>query len=87
MPEFTQEIDIDASEYIRECSSWEISELISELEDRGYIKRSSRLNCDEVVTPNDASDFNDILYKIMNNKHQLTIEDELIIRNIHSKLV
>ncbi len=87
MPDFTQEIEIDASEYIGECSSWEISELITELEDRGYIKRNSRLNDDEVGTPNDASDFNDIFYKIMNNKHQLTIEDEELLKKIYNKIV
>lgn len=87
MPEFTQEIEINAYDYIRECSGWEISELITELEDRGYIKRNSRLKNDEVVTPNDASDFNDILYKIMNNKHMLTAEDECLLKQIYNKLV
>jgi len=87
MPEFTQEIDINASEYIRECSSWEISELITELENRGYIKRNSRLKNDEVRTSNDASEFNDMLYKIIENKHQLTAEDECSIKQIYNKLV
>lgn len=87
MPEFTQEIDIDASEYIYACSPREIHELIDELEGSGYIKPNSRLNDDECGTLNDVSDFNDMLYKIIENKHQLTIEDEQIIVNIFKKLV
>lgn len=87
MPEFTQEIEIDAYDYINECTNSEIRYLIYELEDRGYIKKNSRLNDDEVGMPNDGSGFNDMLYKIMENKHQLTIEDEELIQIIYNKIV
>ena len=88
MPEFTQEIDIDINDFLNECSSWEMRELISELEDRGYIKRNSSTYDKDDNEPNyEVSDWSDILYKIMDNKHQLTSEDELTIQNIFKKLI
>jgi len=38
MPDFTADIDISPSDYIYECSDYEIKELITELKEGGYLK-------------------------------------------------
>lgn len=83
MPYFTQELDVYVDEFINECSNSEIEEMIESLEERGFIKPNSSTNLESIET----SGWTDMMVKIINNKHQLSLEDELIIRNIHSKLV
>lgn len=85
MPTF--DMDIDPSDYVYECSRYEIRQLIDELEDSGYIKKNSRIGDDEVKPPTDATDFTEMLYKIMESKHQLSAEDEQALQNIFNKLV
>lgn len=86
MPDFTTEIDIDPYDYVSECSSREIQTLIDELERRGFIKKNSRLSGQEAQTIDD-DDFSEMVYKIMENKHQLTVADEEDLARIHSRLV
>jgi len=38
MSDFTASIDISPSDYIYECSDYEIKELITELKESGYLK-------------------------------------------------
>jgi hypothetical protein len=83
MPYFSQELDVYVDEFIDECSTSEIEEMIESLEERGFIKPNSSTKLEYVET----SVWTDIMLKIMNNKHQLSPDDEELIRNIHSKLV
>ncbi len=83
MPYFTQELDVYVDEFINECSNSEIEEMIESLEERGFIKPNSSTNLESVET----SGWTDMMVKIINNKHQLSLEDELIIRNIYLKIV
>jgi hypothetical protein len=85
MPSFNQDIDIEIDEFIDECSRYEIKEIIESLEERGFIKPNSSTN-NESPEPN-TDNWSDMMLKIMNNKHQLSPDDEELIRNIHSKLV
>ena len=50
MPEFTAEIDIDPSEFISDCSSSEIDELIETLHEDGHLTEYFKLN--EILDPN-----------------------------------
>jgi len=87
MPSFNQDIDIEIDEFIDECSRYEIKEIIESLEERGFIKPNSSTN-NELPEPNTSDyDWDDMMLKIMNNKHQLSPDDEELIRNIYSKLV
>jgi hypothetical protein len=88
MPYFTQELDIDIDEFLDECTGREIKEVIESLEDRGHIKPNSSLFSNNDNQPNhDVSDWTNMLLKIMDNKHQLTVEEEQLITKISKKLV
>ena len=82
MPYFSQDLDIEIDEFLDECTPSEIKELIQELEDRGFAKPKSYLDYETI-----DQDWSDMLIKIMENKHQLTVEDELIVQNIFKKLI
>jgi hypothetical protein len=83
MPSFNQDIDIEIDDFIDECSTCEIEEMIESLEERGFIKPNSSTKLEYVET----SVWTDMMLKIMNNKHQLSPDDEELIKDIHSKLV
>lgn len=82
MPYFTQELEIDIDEFLDECTSREMEDLIESLEERGYIKpKSSKgIYIQEI-------EFNNMLLKIMENKHQISEQEELVILNIYKKIV
>lgn len=82
MPYFSQDLDIEIDEFLDECTPSEIKELIQELEDRGFVKPDSYVDSENI-----NQDWSNMLIKIMENKHQLTGEDELIIQNIFKKLI
>jgi hypothetical protein len=86
MATFNNDIDIDPCDYIYECSKYEIKELIQELEDHGYIKPNSSL--DKPLEPNiHDSEWTDMLLKILENKHQVSLHDEELILKIFKKIV
>jgi hypothetical protein len=88
MPDFSAEIDIEPWEYISECSSREIDELIETLIEDGHL---SRFNGKAVPKKGNASvmdlEWDEILTKIRNSKHLLSNEDESRIIEIGNKLV
>jgi hypothetical protein len=88
MPDFSTEIDIEPWEYISECSSREIDELIETLIEDGYL---SRFNGKAVPNKQGGSvmdlEWDESLTKIRMSKHLLSNEDESIIINIANKLV
>jgi hypothetical protein len=88
MPDFSAEIDIEPWEYISECSSREIDELIETLIGDGHL---SRFNGKVVPKKGNTSvmdlEWDEILTKIRNSKHLLSNEDESRIIEIGNKLV
>jgi hypothetical protein len=85
MPEFTvalgEDIEISASEFIDECTVWDIDDLIEELTDRGYLDGKSSTNSvlDHM--------FNQVIDKISRNRLQLTNEEEAMLHKLASRLV
>ena len=86
MANFTTEgedyMDIEPFEYINECSSREIQELISELKRFGYLKKDVE---DKNTVPN--YQWYQMVEKLKDNRHQLSVEEESIIMNIAKKIV
>ena len=88
MPDFSTEIDIEPWEYISECSSREIDELIETLIEDGHLSRFNGK-----VQPNKKGgsvmdiEWDELLTKIRFSKHLLSNEDESVILNIANKLV
>jgi hypothetical protein len=85
MPEFTTEIDIDAYDYVSECSKREIKDLIEVLIEEGHLSQSA-------VTPVKPKDRNilddewdEIVTKIQTSRLVMSDEDEQMIREISKK--
>jgi hypothetical protein len=73
------DIDVDPTEFMNECSRWEVDEVIDWLTDRGYIKSN-----DDQPTTNDGG-FLENVNAISKSKHLLTVEEEDIINRIGEK--
>lgn len=73
------DIDIDPTEFMNECSRWEIDEVIDWLTDRGHINSK-----DGQPTINDGG-FLENVNAISKSKHLLTVEEEDIINRIGEK--
>jgi hypothetical protein len=97
MPEFTAEIDIDPSEFISDCSSSEIDELIETLHEDGHLTEYFKLN--EILDPNsyivivgpDANlmdiEWSEVMVKLSRNRLMLSNEEEELIKKIANRLV
>jgi len=97
MPEFTAEIDIDPSEFISDCSSSEIDELIEILHEDGHLTEYFKLN--EILDPNsyivivgpDANlmdiEWSEVMVKLSRNRLMLSNEEEELIKKIANRLV
>ena len=97
MPEFKAEIDIDPSEFVSDCSSSEIDELIEILHEEGHLtnyfreyKLADPDSCiiPEVEDPNLLDiEWNRIVAKLSRNRLMLTKEEEEIITEISKRLI
>ena len=97
MPEFTAEIDIDPSEFISDCSSSEIDELIETLHEDGHLTEYFKLN--EILDPNsyivivgpDANlmdiEWSEVMVKLSRNRLMLSNDEEELIKKIANRLV
>ena len=87
MPDFyVDNLDISPSEFIDECSSEEITQLIEILIEDGYITHGSVINDDDNSKTVDDELFLVNLTKISEYKYRLTIEEEEIICKIANRL-
>ena len=85
MPNFSTYVDIDPSEYVDNCSSKEITELVNILVEEGYLEGQP------ITSPNHHNLLDEewvmIISKLMKSRLLLSSEDESIIINIANKLV
>jgi|TARA_B110000503_G_scaffold38335_1_gene62898 hypothetical protein len=86
MPEFSTYIDIDASEYVSECSKSEINELIEELVFQGYIDKSNSVVDMETLSVMEQ-EFHEKLEKLKSNYLNIKLEDEEILKNLFIKYI
>lgn len=97
MPEFTAEIDIDPSEFVSDCSSREIDELIQALHEDGHLNEYFKLYKIEdpnhpiiVEEPNGNLmdiEWKEITDKLSRNRLILSQEEEETIKKIASRLI
>jgi hypothetical protein len=86
MPDFyVDSLDISPSDFIEECSSSEITQLIEILIEDGYIDTKTLIKSDNSQTVDDEL-FSDSLLKLSEYKYRLTIEEEEIICKIANRL-
>ena len=87
MPDFSTEIDIEPWEYVSECNGREIDELIETLIEDGHLSRFNGK-----VQPNKQGgsvmdlEWADVITKLKNSKHLLSVEEENTIIKIANKL-
>ena len=78
MPEFKEpvwvDIDVSVSDFLQECTSFEIREVVEWLRENG----------DKDSNPQDEI-FNEGLMSLIHNRHLLTIEEEELIMSIAKK--
>jgi len=87
MPTFYEETDFDISvdDFLEECSSFELEEVIDYLEEMGYLKNHKR-------TPDGnpagifEEEFQEKIQKILESRHRLTLEEEEVIKKISDRL-
>lgn len=83
MPRFlAEDIDIDIDEFLGECSSNEIDEVIDYLIEYGYIKKNSQISGVYERCSIPEQDFEDALNKLHGKYRTLSTEEEEIIKII-----
>lgn len=97
MPEFTAEIDIDPSEFVSDCSSREIDELIEALHEDGHLKEYFKEH--KIADPNYSIvleqskgnlmdlEWSEVIVKLSRNRLLMTTEEEQTIKKIASRLL
>lgn len=87
MPEFAAEIDIDPDEFVSECSSSEIKQLIKALIEDGHIMPHMIKTDEQVNLPNILDEEWDVICeKIRQSRLVMQQSDEDTIREIFKKL-
>lgn len=82
MPEFETSIDIDIGDFISECNSREIKDLIEFLVEDGYLPESILTDTHKAENTN----WNQEVQKLIDSKWKLSVDDEQTILNITKKL-
>lgn len=82
MSEFETSIDIDIDDFISECNSREIKELIEFLVEDGYLPESILTDTHKAENTN----WNQEVQKLIDSKWKLSVDDEQTILNITKKL-
>ena len=89
MPSYTpyvEDVDVSPSEFVDDCSTSEIKELIEALIENDYILPSQNTLLESNFNVNEI-DFEEQISKLHGRKHQLSSEDEEIIISICKKLI
>jgi hypothetical protein len=85
MPNFSTYVDIDPSEYVDNCSSKEITELVNILVEEGYLEGQP------ITSPNHHNLLDEewvmIISKLMKSRLLLSSEDENTIIEISKRLI
>jgi hypothetical protein len=87
MPTFYEEADFDISvdDFLEECSSFELEEIIDYLEEMGYLKNHKRAEGGGPIGILEE-EFQEKIQKISESRHRLTLEEEETIKKISDRL-
>lgn len=96
MPDFTAEIEIEPYEYVNDCSSSEIEDLIEVLHQDGLLKDYFQKN--GIIDPHSVIEikpngnlfdveWTSVIVKLSRNRLMLTTEEEETIKKIAEKLI
>ena len=87
MPTFYEETDFDISvdDFLEECSSFELEEIIDYLEEMGYLKNHKRAEGGGPIGILEE-EFQEKIQKISESRHRLTLEEEETIKKISDRL-
>ena len=87
MPTFYEEADFDISvdDFLEECSSFELEEIIDYIEEMGYLKNHKRAEGRGPIGILEE-EFQEKIQKISESRHRLTLEEEEIIKKISDGL-
>lgn len=83
MPYFTTEMDISVNDFLSECNSYEIKEIIDALIEDNHLNESSLIE-DINISSNDL-DWLNVLTKLKDLRIQLTKDEEEFVRNLVKK--
>jgi hypothetical protein len=92
MPDFTAEIEIEPWEYVNDCSSEEVEELIECLHNDGSLKDYFAKHPDSVIQMQHNGslldvEWTEVIVKLSRNRLILTTEEEEIIKKIAQRLI
>lgn len=88
MPEYTAEIDIDPSEFVSDCSSSEIKELIEALHEDGHLEDYFKEHKIEQPKENLMDlEWSEVIAKLSRNRLLMTAEEEETIKKIALRLL
>jgi hypothetical protein len=87
MPRFYEEteFDIDPCDFLDDCSSGEIEEIIEYLEENGHLKNHSSIDKGKGMGILEE-EFQKKIQKISESRHILTLEEEEVIKKISDRL-
>ena len=87
MPDFSTSVEIEPWEFVEQCSSSDIEDLIDSLVDGGHLDKFNGA-VKSVDSHNTIlnDEWFELITKIYNNRLLLSNEDEVIIKNISKKL-
>jgi hypothetical protein len=88
MPTFYEQTDFDVSvdDFLEECDSREIEEVIDYLEEMGYLKNHRRSDGGSSSMGLLEEEFQERIQKISESRHRLTLEEEEIIKKISDRI-
>lgn len=87
MPEFSAEIEISPYEFVQDCSTREINDLIFALEEEGFIKRNSSIPDHEREQLKSMLDeeWDETIEKLFSLRLRMSVEEQTIIEEIVKK--
>jgi len=87
MPRFYEEADFDISvdDFLEECTTFEIEEIIEYLEENGFLKNHSSIDKGKGMGILEE-EFQEMISKISESRHRLTSEEEEVIKKISRRL-
>lgn len=88
MPTFYEQTDFDISvdDFLEECDSGEIEEVIDYLEEMGFLKNHKRTEGGSSSMKLLEQQFQESIEKLSESRHRLTLEEEEIIKKISDRL-